>query len=167
MSLTSTLDTLVYHKRSAEKDPKFDLLFKRNQYLEKEYAKVIAQLKKEKKANQAKAKDIQNLHELEAKCTSLQKKLVKLTDRMNEYHLLTQQANAETIAIKRKVNGILKHINITLQQEAVPGAPQRQRLNGYERLHDENKLLKWKLSVVEGYFSGMFADENNSQESGG
>jgi hypothetical protein len=105
------------------------------------------------------------MHELKSKCESLQKKLVRLTERMNEYHLLTQQANAQTLAIKRKVSGILKHIHSALEQPAIPGAAPRERLNSYERLHEENRLLKWKLSVVEGYFSGMFAEEANEEPS--
>ena len=161
MSLTSPLDALIYSKRSLDKDSKFEILFKRNQYLEKEYAKLLNQLEKEKKASQVKSKEVQSMHEFKAKCESLQKKLVKLTERMNEYHLISQQANAQTIALKRKVSGILRHINSALQQETVPGAAVRERMNSYERLHEENRLLKWKLSVVEGYFSGMFASETD------
>jgi chromosome segregation ATPase len=163
MNSPQNSDIIIRRKRISVTDnelqEKLDLLIKRNQYLEKEYARVIGQLKEEKESVAFKAKDMQILHELEAKCSSLQNKQIKTTAQLNEYHREMQKAKGETIGLRRKINGILGHIKTTLARETHPGKAIGPPKNKYEAIYDENKLLKWKLSVVEGYLAGMFSEE--------
>lgn len=158
MSSLQSTESLVLHAIRDE-DPRFELLFKRNLYLEKEFARIVQQLREEKEMCAAKNKDLQSLNELKAKLASLQAKLTKATERGNEYHCQMQKAQAETLGLRRKINGVLGHIHKATEQDEIPGAPRKDARNAYERIYDENKLLKWKLSVIEGYLSGMFSEE--------
>ncbi|HJU46353.1 MAG TPA: hypothetical protein VJ647_06180 [Chitinophagaceae bacterium] len=138
---------------------KLDLLLNRNQYLEKEYAKIARQLKEEKENLAARGAALQQLNELEAKCVSLQTKNADITQRMNEYHKQMQQAKSETIAIRRKLSGILGHIQAALARDSRPGSRDKMPTSPYEAMQQENKLLKWKLNVVEGCLNSMFSEE--------
>lgn len=145
--------------KSGEIMQKLDLLLNRNQYLEKEYAKIARQLKEEKENLAARGAALQQLNELEAKCASLQTKNSDITQRMNEYHKQMQQAKSETIAIRRKLSGILGHIQAALARDSRPGSRDKMPTSPYEAMQQENKLLKWKLNVVEGCLNGMLSEE--------
>lgn len=138
---------------------KLDLLLNRNQYLEKEYARIAKQLKEEKQNVAARGAAVQQLNELETKCVSLQTKNTVVTQRMNDYHKQMQQAKSETISLRRKLSGIFGHIQAALARDSRPGAKEKEPSSPYELLQQENKLLKWKLSVVEGYLNGMLSEE--------
>lgn len=149
-------------KVSADSMQKLDLLLDRNQYLEKEYARVALQLEKlkeEKEETAVKGSILQQLNELETRCASLQTKNTEIIQRMNEYHKQMQQAKSETIGIRRKLNGITGHVQAALARDSRPGSKDREPSSAYEALQQENKLLKWKLNVVDGYLSGMFSEE--------
>lgn len=159
MSLTQPPIQRTYQHRVDVEDERFELIYNRNQYLEREYAKVMRQLQEEKEKVAAKNKDLQLLHELHAKCTSLQNRQLKLTERLNEYHCQMQQAKGETIGLRRKIIGIIGHIKGALSSAEIPGSAGKRPDSNYQRMYEENKLLKWKLNVVEGYLEGMFAEE--------
>lgn len=171
MGLFEKSNTVSHRKRISVKEKpedteiskevmqKLDLLLNRNQYLEKEYARIARELMEEKENPAARGATLQQLNELQTKCVSLQNKNVDTIQRMNEYHKQMQQAKSETIAIRRKLNGILGHIQAALARESHPGSRDKEPSTPYEAMKQENKLLKWKLSVVEGYLNGMLSEE--------
>lgn len=154
-STVSTEDTFAYAKVMQ----KLDLLVERNRYLEREYAFMAKQLQEEKQNLAARGAAIQQVNELEAKCASLQTKNASITQRMNEYHKQMQQAQSDVISFKRKLNGILGHIRAALARDSRPGSKDKEPTSPYEMIQLENKLLKWKLSVVDGCLNGMFSEE--------
>ena len=96
---------------------------------------------------------IMRLHDLEMKCTALEERNKKLTERIEDYHVQMQQANSKTLHLQKKIKGVLQHVKSTAEQPNIPGAKEKGT-----PLEQENELLRWKLAVIKKYLHGIFPE---------
>ena len=89
----------------------------------------------------------------------LEKKATDLLAQKEAYHLLVQKHYSEKVKLRNRVSGVMKHIKETLARDTIPGGKVKQlQHQDPEALFQENRLLKWKLSVIEHFFANSFPE---------
>ena len=89
----------------------------------------------------------------------LEKKATDLLAQKEAYHLLVQKHYSEKVKLRNRVSGVMKHIKETLARDTIPGGKVKQlQHQNPEALFQENRLLKWKLSVIEHFFANSFPE---------
>ncbi|MGV3764698.1 MAG: hypothetical protein ACO1NW_01150 [Chitinophagaceae bacterium] len=100
-----------------------------------------------------------NLRSFDEKLHALEKKAADLLAQKEAYHLLVQKHYSEKIRLRNRVSGVMKHIKETLANDTIPGGKVKQlQQHDPEALFQENRLLKWKLSVIEHFFANSFPE---------
>lgn len=99
------------------------------------------------------------------KLLQLEKKAADLLAQKEAYHLLVQKHYSEKVKLRNRVSGVMKHIKETLSKDTIPGGKLKQlQHHDPEALFQENRLLKWKLSVIEHFFANSFPELEPMEE---
>lgn len=89
----------------------------------------------------------------------LEGKIEKLVSQAEAYHLLVQKHYSDKVKLQNKIGGVMRHISETLAHEKIPGGRQKKVQNlDPVVLANENRLLQWKLSVIDKFFKNSFPE---------
>lgn len=100
------------------------------------------------------------IHDLKQEVGILEERIAKLVAQTEAYHLLVQRHYSGKVKLQNKIRGVLKHVRDALSQTAIPGGKIKKPQNvDLDAVVQENKLLKWKLTIVEKFLQNSFPDD--------
>lgn len=100
-----------------------------------------------------------NSYYLSLEVERLEKKVAHLINQSEAYHLLVQKHYSDKVKLQNRVAGVLKHIHDVMNQVSIPGGKIKiPQILDPVLLHQENKLLRWKMNVIEKFFENSFPE---------